>query len=279
MKTLIIILVILISASILTSCFFTVHKHSKKSDIEQDSGNKGEITAVPEFNSVKIDVLAADINFIHGDKWSVSYRLSEKEPIKRMGVEGDTLYLETEFDAKEKFDSAIDWFVTVTVPENASLSIAELKTVSGNIKIDKLSCENASFSSTSGKIEVQEVISNKMTLETVSDKISVKNAKVEDLYTKNVSGNINIDGTFGKVGTKTVSGKTDFSGSIDSEAYVITTSGNIDFAITNKASINAQSNGTIKLNGEKINSSTEGESEIRVVLHSVSGNINIINRG
>ena len=89
-----------------------------------------EAQQVDRFDAVQVDVLAANIQVIPGETWSVAYALSEKELLERFGVEDGTLYVETRFDEKEHFDHREDYYVVMTVPEGASLTELELDTLS-----------------------------------------------------------------------------------------------------------------------------------------------------
>ena len=99
-----------------------------------------------EFSSIEIDVMAANIQVIPGEEWSISYHLSPKEPLQRFGVESDSLYVKTSFDPDEHFNSDENWFITVTIPKESTMTSVQLSTISGNIAKEGL------ISSVSGDI-------------------------------------------------------------------------------------------------------------------------------
>lgn len=241
---------------------------------EKEQVFQAETQTLAEFNSVKIDVLAADINILPGEQWAVSYSLSDKEPIKRLAVEEGTLYLETGFNSKEYFDRNQNWFVTVTIPKDASLTDVDLDTLSGNVDIQGFSCEAAILSSTSGAIDAKGITAKEMTMESVSGKISGTDLSSDQLDVETVSSGMSVDGTFGVLKTTTVSGDTGLSGSISTKGSVKSTSGNIELVVS-CPSIQASSHGPVTLNGERVESSLRLNDNVAVTLKSVSGGISI----
>lgn len=228
-----------------------------------------------EFSSVEVDVMAADIKLVTGDDWAVSYNISEKEPLKRFGVEGDTLYIETTFNAKKYFDRNEDWYVTITVPEDAVLNEVELETISGNISMEYIFCDDASLSTTSGNVDVSDVSARELGLETVAGVISASGITADSLEAETVSGNIVVAGQFGELETDTVSGNTEIAGTISISGSAESTSGSIDIALDNEAAIAANSVGRIEINGEKVSNPYKTGSGIPVILKTVSGSISI----
>lgn len=235
---------------------------------------QAETQTLAEFSSVKIDVLAADISIVPGEQWTISYSLSDKEPIKRLAVEEGTLYLETGFNSKEYFDRNQNWFVTVTIPKDASLTDVDLDTLSGNVDIQGFSCEAAILSSTSGAIDAKGITAEEMTMESVSGKISGTGLSSERLDVETVSSGMSVDGAFGVLKTATVSGDTGLSGSISTKGLVKSTSGNIELTVS-CPSVQASSHGPITLNGDRVDSPLKLNDNVAVTLKSVSGGISI----
>lgn len=230
---------------------------------------------LPAFTSIEIDVLAADIRVIAGDEWTISYALSEKEPVKRLGVEGDTLYVETSFDPKEWFDRNEDWFVIVTVPESADLFEVKLESISGNVEIRSVSCENAALTSTSGTVDALGATAQELNLKSVSGALSASDVSADHLEAETVSSDLSLKGTFGQLEIHTVSGGTDISGSISLQGAIESVSGHITFSIDHPAAIQANSVGSVTLNGERASGPVHTTGEIPIDLHSVSGEIHI----
>ncbi len=248
-----------------SSTLSSVHKPALQADSQ----------TLTDFDSIIVDVLAADIRVIPGEQWAISYNLSEKEPLERFGVEDGTLYVETAFDPKEYFDRYEDWFVTVTVPEGTSLSEVELDTLSGNVDISGFSCDTASLSSTSGTVGVEDVTAQKMKLGSTSGEISASGLVADSLDAETVSSHITLNGEFGNLKAGTVSGGTNVSGSISEMGSLKSTSGDIDLLLDHAASLQASSLGTIILNGERVKSPLELDNGVPVILKSVSGDISI----
>lgn len=241
------------------------------------SAPQTEPQKLERFDSVKIDVLAADIYVVPGDGWSISYQLSEKEPLDHFGVEGSTLYFETSFDSKEYFDRNEDWFVTVTVPANSPLSKLELETLSGNVEIRGFSCDTAELSSISGKVDAQDISAQTMELESTSGDITTVNLSAGDLEAETVSSDLCIAGIFNELDLHTVSGDTEAAGSISGKASLESTSGNISLSVSHAISLQANSFGTITLNGSQSKGPVSVGSGTPVNLESFSGDLIIQN--
>lgn len=235
----------------------------------------GETQTLDAFTSVEIDVLAADLRVVPGQQWAVSYNLSEKEPIKRLGVEGGTLYVETSFDPKQYFDRSQDWFVTVTVPEGTALSQVELDTLSGHVSVQGVSCDDLSLSSTSGDVGVQDVTAGEADLESTSGNVTAARLTADSLDAETVSGGVQVDGTFKTLETDTISGETQVSGAISTEGTLKSTSGSIGLTLSHAAAVRADSMGTITLNGEESRSPVRLQTGVPVTLQSVSGKLTI----
>lgn len=306
MKKIVVTSVLLISSLLMTACNSTPQPSStqdkeekfasiEKSNIEASKKEENKDTVVDEnrqtktdkrelnaetqklnkFSSIEVDVLAADINVVSGEDWSISYKLSEKEPLQRFGVEGDTLYLETKFDETKRFDNTEDWFITITIPENTTLTEVELETISGDVNVQNFSCGEASLSSTSGDVQAENITAMEMDVNSVSGDIIAKNITSAKMDTETVSGNISAEGAFGELESSTISGDTKVSGSISAESELESTSGDIALSISNSASIFANSVGTITFNGEKVGSPLKHNDGIMITLSSVSGDITV----
>ncbi len=228
-----------------------------------------------EFHSIEIDVMAADVQVVSGEQWSISYHLSEKEPVKRFGVTDGTLYLETAFDAKKYFKQNQDWFVTVTVPAAAALSEVNLETISGNVQVKGITCDDASLSSTSGDVAAETVIAKEVEAETVSGDITADAVYSDSLKAETVSGGMNVDGSFAEIEMETVSGNTEVSGSITKQGAFNSVSGDVALSLNSPAAIYAGSLGGITLNGEKERNPLRLDEGAPIRIQSVSGKISI----
>ena len=236
---------------------------------------QGETQVLSEFHSIEIDVTAADIQVVPGKQWAISYHLSEKEPIKRFGVQNGTLYVKTMFNAKEHFERNQDWFVTVTVPETAVLSEVDLETISGNVQVQGMNCDEVSLSSTSGDVSAEGITGREVGLETVSGSITAKAISSASLEAETVSGSMSVNGAFAELETETISGSTEVSGSISMEGALQSTSGNITLSLDRPASISAGSVGGVTLNGEKAKNPLQLYEGAPIKIQSVSGKIDI----
>lgn len=254
----------------------TPHTQQESSHSESSKENlPGKTEQVKTFDAIEVDVLAADIRVEVGDDWSVSYYLSDKEPVKQLGVEGDTLYVETAFDPTEYYDRTEDWFVLVTVPADTDLADLELETISGNVGIQDIVCDTAQLSSISGRVKVQNVDARVLDLETASGKIDVDDATAKRLEAETVSGNLDISGVFEDVNSNTISGRTQYTGSITIEGSIESVSGDVSLTLDHPAEIEAKSMETITVNGERSKGTVHTGEGIPITIESISSRIDI----
>lgn len=239
------------------------------------SAPQSEPQKLDAFDSIQIDVLAADLYVVPGDTWSISYKISEKEPLDHFGVEDGTLYFQTSFDRREFFDHTEEWFVTVTVPKDAALSELELKTLSGNVAVQSFSCEDAQLSTLSGTVEATDVRADALELETASGAITADALTSSHMQAKTISGDLSVSGFFDCLELKTVSGNTKAAGSISDSGTLESTSGDISLVLDHAAALEAESFGSITLNGTTSKSHLSAGSGVPVTIHSVSGKLSV----
>lgn len=241
--------------------------------IQQETPIQNE--TLREFTSVRIDVMAADINIVTGDKWDLTYNLSEKEPIKKIGVEGNTLFVKTSFDPKKLFDSNDEWFVTVTVPEDTSLIEVDLNTISGDISVNGINCNNAEMSSTSGTVDAQRVTAREIEIESASGAVTAQEISADSMDAETVSGNILAEGVFGEIDASATTGNIKVSGTINIEGSIESTSGNVELTTEDAVSVYATSFGNIMMNGQEKKSPLRIHKGVPVEIESASGNITV----
>lgn len=234
----------------------------------------GTTEELSEFDSIVIDVMAADICVTTGKGWSVSYSLSDKEPIDRLGVRSGTLYVETSFDPTEHFEHD-DWFVTVTIPEGTTLKKVELETLSGNVDAQNFICDSASLDTTSGDIFIENVGARKMELKTISDDLVAANISATNLEASTISGDLSVAGDLGEAELNSASGDIDVTGSIATEGEIETISSDVTLTLNHPISLEAGSTGTITLNGQKFENAVQTNDGVPVKVSSISGRIDI----
>ncbi len=259
---------------LLTACHSAPSFPTAPDSGKDDSPLSAEAQTLEPFSSVEIDVLAADISVIPGEEWSISYNLSEKEPLKRFGVEQGTLYVETTFDPSEHFEHK-DWFITVTVPADASFYEIDLDTISGSVELRGIACDSASLSSTSGKVEAQDIRARELEMDATSEKITAANVSCDSFEAETVSSDVQAEGIFGEMEVSTVSGNAAVTGSISLKGELESVSGNISLELNHSASMQASSRGTILLNGTKMDAPITSGSGIPITIRSVSGDLTI----
>ena len=239
-----------------------------------DADLPGATEELSEFDSIVIDVMAADICVTTGKEWSVSYSLSDKEPIDRLGVRSGTLYVETSFDPTEHF-AHDDWFVTVTIPEGTALKKVELETLSGNVDAQNFTCDSASLDTASGDIFIENISARKMELKTISDDLVAANISATNLETSTISGDLSITGELGEAELNSASGDIDVTGSILTEGEIETISSDVALTLNHPISLEAGSTGTITLNGQKFENTVQTNDGVPVKVSSISGRIDI----
>lgn len=242
---------------------------------EMDSGLLGATEELAEFDSIVIDVMAADIYVTTGDTWSVSYSLSDKEPIDRLGVQSGTLYVETTFDPTERF-SHRDWFVTVTIPEGTNLKKVELATLSGNVDAQDFACDSAFLNTASGDILIENVTAQKMELKTISDDLVAANIAAADFEASTISGDLSVAGDFDEADIKSTSGDIEVIGSITTEGSIETISSDVELTVNGPIALEASSTDTITVNGQKFKKTVQTNGDgASVKISSISGRIDV----
>ena len=228
-----------------------------------------------DFHSISVDVLAANVHINTGDDWSVSYRFSDKETLKRCAVEDGTLYVETSFDPMQHFRHK-DWYVTITVPEGTVMQEIDAESVSGDVLLRNITCDSASLDSTSGQVRIQDVTAQETELFSVSGRIIAENLSADQLEAETTSGDLTLSGSFGSVASETVSAKTAISGAVSQDVEAESISGSISLSVSHPMDLEVGTIGTIHLNGKRAEaplSVKTGAPEAQ--LKSVSGKITI----
>ena len=240
-----------------------------------DPASSGNTQTLEAFDSIEIDVLAADIRVITGDEWAVSYHFSDKEPIKCLEVRAGKLNIETSFDPTEYFDRSNDWFVTVTIPEGTELKDIELETISGNVEADGFTCRSIKLETASGTVNAENITARNMELKSISSKVNANAISVSDLEASTISDDLTLSGDFGELDVNSASGKIDITGSISAEGEIETVSSDITLTVNQPISLQAGSAESITINGEKVGNSIRTNDGVPVKVGSISGKIDI----
>lgn len=257
---------------VLTACGDSSPTASYGQGEKVDPSLPGDSQTLEAFHSIEVDVLAADIQILPGEDWSLSYNLSEKEPLKHFGVEQGTLYVETSFDPSEHFEHK-NWFVTITVPTGTSLDEVELDTLSGNVDVQGFSCDSISLSSTSGNVTAQDITAREVELDSTSGKITASNVSANSLEAESISDDLRVEGTFGKLELSTTSGDIEATGSISIMGTLESVSGDIAMSLNHAAALQASSTGTILLNGAQVSAPVTMDGGAPVKVKSISGDL------
>lgn len=228
-----------------------------------------------EFHSIEIDVLAADVQIIPGDEWSIVYHLSQQEPLERFGVEDGTLYVDTIAPERERIKPNERFFITVTVPEGTYLSDVSVKLLVGDINIQNLTCHSASLNSTSGTVTADGIVAWKLGLETVFGALNGTNLSSDKVCAETATGDIHLDGSFDDLETSTNSGSTEVNGSIALNGSLKSTSGAISLALDHSAALTVNRAGSITLNGSPADVPLRTKGTTPISLESVSGALDV----
>lgn len=238
-------------------------------------GTQSATLALESFSNIEVDVLAAELRLVPGEDWSISYNLSDKEPVEQVGVVGSTLYLETRFDPLKRPDLSKDWYVTITVPEGTVLGDVELDAISGGVTVEDLTCGDVSLSATAGPITVKNLSAREVEAETVAGDLTITASSADKLDAESASGNLTLEGSFGELETNNVSGSTAVTAALTISGELESVSGGIGLSLSTPAAIQASSVGSITLNDTKATGSLNTTGGVPVEVKSVSGQIAI----
>lgn len=237
------------------------------------SADDSYFQTLSEFHSIEIDVLAADVQIIAGEEWSISYHISNQEPLERFGVEDGTLYVDTVAPARETLNPNETYFITVTVPEGAYLSEVSVDVLAGDIDIQNLTCHSASLYSTSGSVAADGIVAWDMELEAVFGTLNGTNLSSDKVSAETCTGSIHLDGSFDTLETSTNSGSTEVNGSIGLDGSLESTSGSIDLSLSHSAALTVHRAGSITLNDAPADVPLRTKGAVPVSLESVSGDL------
>lgn len=227
------------------------------------------------FSNIEISVIGADIHVVEGDDYAVDYQFHNREVVERLEISNDTLYLSTGYNWEWKPEHG-NFYVVVTVPKGTPLKVVNLSTVAGDIVIENQAYTSGALGTTSGKVALTNVTAEQVKAQTVSGAISVKESKVQDLSADNKTGHIELHGEFATVNAYSVSSPCELNGSLSEAASIETVSGEITVAVSNSASIEANSYGKIYWNECKQGYSfVKADGDAQLTLQSVSGKISV----
>lgn len=180
-------------------------KETAPASAENTVGEARTAENLGPFTAVDIQVKAADIRLVRGEDYTISYKLHSREPVKQLEVVDGTLILDTGFSAKWSGDFG-DWYVTVTVPEDAQLDELDLYTTAGTISLEGFSFREGDFGTVAGTIDVLDCAAESVEAETTSGAVTVSGS-YDEVEAKSVSGAVTVEGEIARsVEAETVSG-------------------------------------------------------------------------
>ena len=236
---------------------------------------KESMVDTEKFSNIYVSVNTANINIIKGDRYSVSYKLSDKEYVRRLEIIKDNLYFET--DRNNKFGHKTSGYnVTIMIPKDKELNELNLYTIDGNITNNETIFNKGEFETVFGKITLNGSYSNEIEASTTSGGLNIEKGNISKLEFDNKTGKIYINGIFDDIDISSISGSCKFDGKVNNKAEMETISGKIDVKSGN-SSFEAESYGGVYWNGvRKGYSFSKFENGPHLNLESISGKIKII---
>ena len=148
-------------------------------------------------------------------------------------------------------------------------------TVSGRIELSGITSQALNASTTSGRITLSSVQAEEIYLQTVTGRIEATNTQTQSLHTNTVSGRHELSGDFGRVNTRSTSGRVEITSTIVPEHLAAhTTSGRIQVAVPNEGVVSVQYSTSSRFSSE-IPISTHGGADAQFNLSTSSGRISI----
>lgn len=240
------------------------------SDASADTLPQSYDGPVDPFTDVCIDVVAADIQVETGTDYGLRYDLSAGETVRRMGVEGGTLYLVSD----SRNDQVKGGQVWITVPEDADLGELRLSCVQGDVVVPDIICRGLTVDNTAGDAMLDCVAAEDVTADTTAGSLRF-GGSCRTLRGDTTMGNLECTGTAESVSLDTIAGNVTVSGTVTAEIRAGTTSGNITVTAADPAG--SADGPRIRYNGQEVDGgSWSGQgSGCALDLSTLSGDISI----
>ena len=248
-------------------------------DFKVISGSENYITETVKtgaFSKIVVDTSTIDVNITKGNEYAVSYYLPEdkKPEIKEEGgvltIKGYENNSWIIFDFSF-FNSSENSYINVTVPDDTTVKLVDIKSSTADIKIGSLNIDG-SISTSTGDIRLDDNKMGNMVFTVSTGDITIHNCDIESLETKSSTGEVKIEKCViaGNYISKTSTGDVSVT---DSELGRLTLNGSTsDVTVTSSSIANIKletSTGDIKLGllGKEDDYSTE--------IHTSTGDIKI----
>lgn len=240
-----------------------------------NSYSRNSTLSLTPFQSIQVNVIAADIRVVVGDQWKIDYSLSNIEKPIQCEVRNGTLYFETTKD--QRFSTSHrNRYVTITVPRLEEFQNISLTTVSGDIELESVTTQSARFKTTSGDVELDQVTAQQLDVKCISGSVETSQCRIDSLGVDIVSGDIEAHGDFDRLSLKTVSGDSLVVGTIGTSCSIDGVSGDMEVRVPHSLNISARTRGEITVNNSGYERQVEiGNNGPRVEIKSTTGDISI----
>jgi DUF4097 and DUF4098 domain-containing protein YvlB len=155
--------------------------------------------ALDDFNALKLDVDAGDVEIRYGSDFSISVEYPEKL-LPTWSVENGTLIVK-QSNAHVKWtdynNSECD--ITVTLPEGTKLTSANIEMDMGNLEIYDIQADEMSVTANMGNIELYNIMTENLNMEADMGNIELKDCSVTDGTYEASMGNIELNGNFSSI--------------------------------------------------------------------------------
>lgn len=176
-------------------------------------------TELQEFHAAEIAVQTSNVRLETGDHYALQYKLPPDETVQQLEVQDGTLYFRTQREERPLRLSDIgsvryNGTVCITVPREAAFDVFSVDSVSGNITLTGLSCDQIYTAATSGDI-CCDVNCSSLTVDTTSGEIEVEGSVTDDARLASTSGDITFGGSCASLTAVLTSGDLTFTGHTD----------------------------------------------------------------
>jgi len=167
--------------------------------------------------------------------------------------------------------------IEVQIPSAMALESVDIRTISGNINASGIDVPDITLRTTSGNIQVRDMEVSTAELRTVSGNIDTNRVEAETITTNTTSGRHELRGTFGRVESRSVSGRIEITSQIVPDRIEArATSGRITVTVPNDGeTIHVQHSTTSGRFESEIPTVTGGSGRAQFELRTVSGRIEI----
>ncbi len=207
----------------------------------------------------------------------------QADDLLRYWVEGSTLHIRFRKTGQYRLTDKRFKHLLVQVPANGHLNEVEIKSISADLRLQRLSCQQLEAESTSGEVTVNGTNCDECSIKTVSGDIVLTDVACRELSVESTSGEIRTKGKLApEISIKTISGDIDlFLGEETTRIETKSTSGRTlirlpkqsGFVLDTKTTTGkVSSDFPVTINGTQYQ---YGKGEIRMSAESISGNIHI----